>query len=129
MKKKPDFYRCSICGNIVGKIEDNGVELICCGKAMDKLEANVVDAAKEKHVPVAEVDGDTITVKVGSVEHPMIDAHYIQWICVMSGDRVQRVSLAPGQEPKAIFVVPESGEVDIYEYCNLHGLWKTTINK
>jgi superoxide reductase len=96
---------------------------------MDKLVANTVDASKEKHVPAVEVNGDTITVRVGSIDHPMVPEHYIQWICVMSGDRVQRVSLSPGQEPAAIFTVPESGQVDVYEYCNLHGLWKTTINK
>jgi len=129
MKTYPDFYRCSVCGNLVGKIEDGGGEMVCCGQPMTKLVPNTVDASKEKHVPVAEVDGDTVTVKVGSVAHPMLEKHYIQWICVMSGNRVQRVSLSPGQEPMATFNVPESGEIEIYEYCNLHGLWKTTIVK
>ena len=92
----------------MGKIEDSGVDIICCGQPMDKLVANTVDASKEKHVPVAEVNGDTITVRVGSVDHPMIAEHYIQWICIMSGNRVQRVSLFPGEEPAATFIVPES---------------------
>ncbi|HHW21928.1 MAG TPA: desulfoferrodoxin [Clostridiaceae bacterium] len=129
MKVNSDFYKCSVCGNLIGKIEDSGVEIVCCDKPMEKLVANTVDASKEKHVPVAEVDGDKITVKVGSVAHPMVEEHYIQWICVICSDRVQKVRLSPGQEPTATFIVPESGEVEIYEYCNLHGLWKTTITK
>lgn len=129
MKDQPKFYKCSLCGKIIEVIEDTGVDTVCCGKPMEYLEPNTVEASTEKHLPVAEIDGDKITVKVGAVEHPMVDEHFIMWICVVSANRVQRVSLAPHLKPEAVFNVPEKGEVYVYEYCNIHGLWKTTIKK
>ncbi len=129
MKSQPNFYKCSICGKIIDIIEDSGVDTICCGKPMAILEPNTVEASTEKHLPVAEIDGDTITVRVGTVEHPMVEEHFIKWISVISADRVQRVTLSPHQKPEAVFVVPEKGEVSVYEFCNIHGLWKTTIKK
>jgi len=75
VKAYPDFYRCSVCGNLVGKIEDGGGDMVCCGQPMTKLVPNTVDASKEKHVPTAEINGDTVTVKVGSVAHPMLEEH------------------------------------------------------
>ncbi len=121
-----DFYRCSICGNIVGMIEDGGGELVCCGQPMDLLKANTTDAATEKHVPVLTRDGNVLTVKVGSVDHPMAEEHYIQWICVVQGNRTQRAALKPGEAPMAEFVIGD-GPVVAYEYCNLHGLWKAEL--
>ncbi|MEA4890173.1 MAG: desulfoferrodoxin [Clostridiaceae bacterium] len=118
------FYRCSICGNLVGLINDGGGELVCCGQPMILLKANTSDGAKEKHVPVYQRDGSKLHVTVGSVAHPMTDAHYIQWICVAQANRTQRVTLAPGQAPEADFII-EDGPITIYEYCNLHGLWMT----
>ena len=129
MTKSPKFFRCSECGNMIGFIEDKGIDLICCGQPMKIIEPNVTEASTEKHLPVAEIDQDRIVVKVGSVEHPMLDEHYIQWIAVMSANRVQRVRLEPHMKPEATFYVLEKGDVEIYEYCNLHGLWKTTITK
>lgn len=97
------------------------------GKApegLTALEGNTTDAAKEKHVPVVEREGNTVTVTVGSVAHPMQDAHYITFIGLRQGKREQRVYLNPGEAPRAVFQV-EDGPLTVYEYCNLHGLWKT----
>ena len=74
------FYRCEHCGNIIAHIQDSGVRCCCCGEEMKPLIPNTSDGAGEKHVPVVQVDGQTVTVTVGSVEHPMLEAHYIQWI-------------------------------------------------
>lgn len=125
MRHNVAFYRCSVCGNIVELIKEGGGELVCCGKPMNKLEANTTDAATEKHVPVASRKNGKIVVQVGSVLHPMIPEHYIQWIAVVSDDGVERIHLNPGEEPKAIFCDKEN--VDVYEYCNLHGLWKSSL--
>jgi superoxide reductase len=126
MQTTRSFYRCSICGNIVGLIHDGGGELVCCGEPMTLLVANTTDAATEKHVPVYTLADGKLHVAVGSVAHPMTEAHYIQWICVAQGARTQRIALMPGQAPEADFVMDE-GPATIYEYCNLHGLWKTEL--
>lgn len=97
------FYRCELCGNIVALVNAGGGTLTCCGQEMTKLVANSTDAAKEKHVPVAVKKGEKIQVTVGSVAHPMTDAHYIQWIALVIEDRVEIVYLKPGMEPKAEF--------------------------
>ena len=97
----------------------------CCGEEMLELVPNTSDGAGEKHVPVIERDGQTVTVKVGSVAHPMLEAHYIQWIALETAQGMQRKTLKPGDEPKAVFALAEGDEpVAAYEYCNLHGLWK-----
>ncbi|MEG0784558.1 MAG: desulfoferrodoxin [Christensenella sp.] len=123
MKEKAAFYRCELCGNIVGLIKDGGGELVCCGTPMVKLVPNTVDAAQEKHIPVYEKKGDTLLVQVGSVEHPMTDEHYIEWIAVETPNLMQRHVLEPGEKPAAKFHV-ESDEIEVFAYCNLHGLWK-----
>src|SRR5450756_2459663 len=84
MKKAVAFYVCEVCGNMVGLIRDGGGELVCCNEPMKKLEPNTTDASKEKHVPVAVRENGKIVVSVGSVPHPMIDAHYIEWIAIVS---------------------------------------------
>lgn len=117
------FYRCNICGNIVGMIHDGGGELVCCGQPMELLNANTTDGAKEKHVPVCELDGDTLKVTVGSVPHPMTPEHYIQWIMVNQGGKTQRTELTPEDEPKACFKIDPKEPFTVFEYCNLHGLW------
>jgi desulfoferrodoxin len=125
MKENVQFFRCAICGNIVGLIKNGGGHLVCCGKPMEKLVANTADAAAEKHIPVVERKDGKLNVTVGSVEHPMTEAHYIEWIAVTDGTSTQRISLSPTDKPQATFCDRASGE--IYAYCNLHGLWKTTI--
>ena len=90
-----------------------------------ELTPNTTDGAYEKHVPVIEQQGDHVTVIVGSVPHPMLDVHSIQWIAVESKQGVQIKYLQPGQAPEAVFALTEGDElVAVYEYCNLHGLWK-----
>lgn len=121
MKK---FYRCNVCGNIVGLIHEGGGELVCCGKPMALLTANTTDAATEKHVPVFSLDENNLTVTVGDVEHPMLEEHYIQWIMVTQDGHTQRQELAPNEKPQAKFIIDGSKPFAVYEYCNLHGLWK-----
>ena len=119
------FYICETCGNIVTHVNASGVPVFCCGKPMTELVPGTTDAAVEKHVPVYSVEGNTVTVQVGSVEHPMLDVHFIQWVAVESKEGVQIKYLQPGQAPKAVFALSEGDElVAVYEYCNLHGLWK-----
>ena len=119
------FYKCEHCGNIIAHINDSGVRCVCCGEEMKPLVPNTSDGAGEKHVPVIKIDGHTVTVSVGSVEHPMLDAHYIMWIMLETKDGRQRKSLKPGEKPVATFALTEGDEViAAYEYCNLHGLWK-----
>lgn len=116
------FYRCERCGNLVALIKKGGGVLSCCGQAMTKLEANSTDAAHEKHVPVVTKEGGKVVVKVGSVAHPMLAEHYIEWIALETNGNLRLVHLKPGDEPKAVFSGAESGTA--YAYCNLHGLWK-----
>ncbi len=122
------FYICKHCGNIVGMVNDAGVPLVCCGEKMSELVANTTDAAQEKHVPVVTVDGNLVTVEVGSVAHPMLEEHFIQWIALETEQGNQRKPLAPGAEPKAVFALaPGDKAIAAYEYCNLHGLWKAEL--
>lgn len=126
MRDTVTFYKCLKCGNIVELVRSGGGTLTCCGEAMTKLVANTEDAAQEKHVPVAVRKEDKIYVEVGSVAHPMEDVHYIEWIALVTDSGIERINLSPGQEPKAVFC-DRDDVVDVYEYCNLHGLWKTTL--
>ena len=119
------FYRCPVCGQIVAIVKGTGVPIICCGKPMQKIEAGTTDASVEKHVPVYEVSGNFVTVTVGSVEHPMLPEHYIEWIALKTKAGNQRKALKPGDAPKACFAICEGDEVEaVYAYCNLHSLWK-----
>lgn len=128
MSKEHKFFRCKHCGNIVGIINNAGVPLKCCGEDMEELVANTVDASKEKHVPVVSIEGNTVLVEVGSIAHPMEEKHYIQWIYILTKHGGQRKSLEPGEAPRASFALVDDEVVAVYEYCNLHGLWKTDIN-
>ena len=120
------FYKCEHCGNIIAYIHDSGVRCECCGEAMKPIEPNTTDAAGEKHVPVIEQNGQTVIVTVGSVEHPMLDAHYIEWILLETKEGRQRKTLKPGEKPVANFAITDGDSVvAAYEYCNLHGLWKS----
>ena len=123
--KEVKYYRCPICGNVIEVVNGNVNMVKCCGQTPVLMEANTVDAAVEKHVPVYEIEGEEIVVKVGEVIHPMEDAHYITFITLVTNDRVIRVDLKPGDEP-VVRLPYVSGSV-IYEYCNLHGLWKNEV--
>ena len=121
---KMKFYRCEHCGNIVAIVEASGVPIVCCGDNMKELVPNTSDGAGEKHVPVCEVSGNMVHVRVGEAEHPMTDEHYIQWIAIQTTGGNQRKCLKPGDKPEACFALCEGDEVvAVYEYCNLHGLW------
>ena len=122
------IFKCEHCGNIIAYLKDSGVRVQCCGEEMKPLIPNTTDAAGEKHVPVIAVDGNTVTVTVGAVEHPMLDAHYIEWILLETKEGRQRKTLKPGEKPVAVFSLTTGDEVvAVYEYCNLHGLWKATV--
>ena len=110
--------------NIVGKIKDGGGVLVCCGEPMKEIIANTVDAAVEKHIPVYEQKGEAVNVTVGSVEHPMLEEHYIEWIMVYQDGQTQRVQLDPKCFPKAEFRVNPTRPFQIFAHCNIHGLWK-----
>jgi len=119
------FYYCKHCGNIIAYAENKGVPVICCGEKMTELIPNTTDAAKEKHVPVVTVDGNKITVHIGSVDHPMLENHYIEWVCLQTKQGNQRKFLKPGDKPEVCFMVCGGDEIEaVYAYCNLHGLWK-----
>lgn len=103
-------------------------EIFCGGSPMKQLEANTTDAAQEKHVPVVEVDGKKVTVKVGSVAHPMTDAHLIQWIYLQTKKGGHYRNLTPTDSPEVTFTVADDDEpIAAFEYCNLHGLWMAKI--
>ena len=119
------FYKCAHCGQIIAIVKKTGVPVICCGEPMQEIVAGTTDASVEKHVPVFEVKGDVAEVTVGAAEHPMLEEHYIEWIALETNQGRQRKRLEAGQEPKAQFALLEGEEVTaVYEYCNLHGLWK-----
>ena len=122
MAKLNEVYKCNLCGNIVEILHPGAGALVCCNERMALLTENTVDASKEKHVPVIEIGADCITVKVGSVAHPMEAAHFIEWIELVADGKVYRQQLQPGQAPEATFPVIAK-QVTAREYCNLHGHW------
>ena len=119
------FYRCNHCGQIVAVVKKTGVPVVCCGEQMQEIIPGTTDAAVEKHVPVYEVNGNIVTVSIGSVAHPMIEEHYIEWVALQTKAGNQRKALTPGSEPKVSFAITDGDEVvGVYAYCNLHGLSK-----
>ena len=127
MKMKTKFYICEHCGNIIGKIQDSGVSVVCCGQKMKALVPNTVEASGEKHLPVVSIEDGVVTVNVGSVDHPMVDEHFIQWVYLETERGGQRKALKPGEAPNVKFWLGDDKPVAVYEYCNLHGLWMTEI--
>lgn len=123
-----EFYRCRHCGNMIAFVKKSGVPVICCGEEMQKITENTVEASTEKHLPVIKREGSKVTVTVGSIEHPMEEKHYIEWIALETKAGNQRKILQPGQKPQAVFYIAEDDEViKAYEYCNIHGLWSTSL--
>lgn len=123
MANKMEVYQCELCGNMVEILAAGGGELVCCGQPMKLLVENSTDAAKEKHVPVIVKTEGGFTVKIGSVPHPMTDAHFIEWIELIAGTTVLRQELKPGDAPEAFFATMAS-QASARAYCNLHGLWR-----
>ncbi len=122
--EKLQVYKCNVCGNMVEVIHAAGGQLVCCGQPMELLSENTTDAATEKHVPVVEKTDGGVKVTVGSVNHPMEDKHFIEWIEVIADGKAYRQFLNPGAAPEAFFAV--TGEnLTAREFCNLHGLWKS----
>lgn len=119
------FYICEHCGNIIAKVKDAGVPVICCGQPMKEIVPGTVEASTEKHIPVYTVEGNIVKVTVGSVEHPMAPEHFIEWVSLQTKQGNQRKTLKPGEKPEVSFALCEGDEVEaVYAYCNLHGLWK-----
>lgn len=127
MTKLREIYKCNVCGNVTEVLHEGQPALVCCGEKMEKLEAKTKDTGNEKHLPVVEETRNGIFVKVGDVEHPMIEEHYITLIEVLTEDKVYRAELTPGQKPEANFNVSLSEVISVREYCNIHGLWETTL--
>ena len=120
------FFRCRHCGNVVMKVVDRRVPVVCCGEKMEELVPNTVDASNEKHVPkVTFVDECTMKVEVGSVPHPMTPEHHICFIYVETENGGMRIDLKA--VPEAMFCTGKDKPIAVYEYCNLHGLWKVEL--
>ena len=127
MKKK--YMRCSVCGQIVELVKDTGVGLICCGEPMEEIHPRTDDEVfAEKHVPTFKVEGNKVLVQVGSILHPSTNDHYIQWITLITTRGSQTKMLKPGDSPAVVFhIAPGESVLEIYEYCNIHSLWKTCV--
>ena len=121
------FYSCPDCGLLVETIHDSGIAPSCCGMKMECLSPNTADASGEKHVPVVTVKDGEVLVSVGSVDHPMQDVHYIEWIQLVTERSSIRRYLKPSETPKTVFKLEGEKPVAVYAYCNLHGLWKTDL--
>jgi superoxide reductase len=124
MTKKLEIYKCEICGNIVEILHTGAGELVCCNQPMNLMEENMIDAATEKHVPVINKTQEGIKVSVGSIDHPMEEKHYIEWIELQADDQKHKQFLKPGEKPEVIFKI-EASNLKARSYCNLHGLWKS----
>ena len=124
---KNKFYICEKCGNIVGMIHSSGVNPHCCGQKMSVLEAGVVEASREKHVPEVEVLDGRVNVTVGSVLHPMSEDHSILWVYLETDKGGQRKDLKVGKAPTVSFALADEKPIAVYAYCNLHGLWKKEL--
>lgn len=122
------FFRCNNCGNVVVKYVDSGVPLVCCGRQMEELVPKTEDTMAEKHLPVVtRLDDFTLKVQVGSVPHPMLPEHAIRFI-YLETEGGGMIRFLPNYAPaEAVFHIGRCKPVAVYEYCNLHGLWKKTI--
>ena len=127
MTFKKEIYKCLICGNIIEVLHEGVGTLVCCGKLMIKMiELEDEEGRTEKHKPVIETDNTNIIVRVGKVEHPMNEDHYIEWIEIITLYGSFKKFLKPGEKPMAIFPIKINvSEISARAYCNLHGLWKS----
>lgn len=119
------IYKCNLCGNIIEKIHEGQGVLTCCNQAMELKIENTQEASQEKHIPVIKQTENGVLIEVGSIAHPMEEAHYIEWIEIITQkNRIIRQALKPGEKPEMLF----SGSTDeiktVRAYCNLHGLWQ-----
>jgi len=126
--KNTKFYICAHCRNTVEMIYDTDIKLFCCGDEMQELIPNTVEASGEKHIPAVTVKENVVEVNVGSVDHPMVDVHWIEWVQLVTDRGSYRKWLNPGQAPNVRFHLDGEKPLAVYAYCNLHGLWKTELN-
>ena len=126
--KNVKFYICPHCGNVVEMVKDAGVKPVCCGQKMEELIPGAVEASGEKHIPAISVENGVVSVNVGSVNHPMEDVHWIEWVQLVTEKGIQRRYLNPGEAPNVKFYLGDDKAVAVYAYCNLHGLWKSELN-
>lgn len=128
MNNSKKFFICSVCGNIIEMVESKGPKVVCCGKQMDELVANTTEASVEKHIPVVDVNNNKVKVQVGSTLHPMTQEHHISWIYLLTTQGGQRKYLEINGEPTIEFALTEDDKLlEVYAYCNLHGLWKVEL--
>lgn len=128
MTKLQQIYKCSVCGNMVEVVHASSGTLVCCGKNMILQEAKTEDVGQEKHVPVVEKTESGLKIKVGDVPHPMEKEHYIEWIEVITDKKVLRKHLTPTDKATASFRLKCQGKITVREYCNIHGLWETSLS-
>lgn len=122
------LLKCSGCGKMVTVLTDSACPTKCCGEPMEEMIAGTSDGAAEKHVPQVSVNGNVVTVDVGEVAHPMLDAHFIEWAVIETKEGAQYKALQPGDAPKLTFKLTDGDALtDVYAYCNLHGLWKAQL--
>ena len=126
--KNTKFYICPHCGNIVEMVHNAGPKPFCCGQKMNELVPNTVEASGEKHIPAVHVGENRVEVNVGSVNHPMEEVHWIEWVQLITDQGSYRKWLNPGQAPNVSFLLNGEKPLAVYAYCNLHGLWKTELN-
>jgi superoxide reductase len=124
MTEISQIYKCDVCGNIVEMVHAGAGQLVCCGQPMAKQNENTTDAAQEKHIPVVEKTENGVKIKVGSIPHPMEEAHQVEWIEVLAGGKTCRKFLKAGDAPETEFNIPAAEITSVREYCNIHGLWK-----
>jgi superoxide reductase len=125
---KTKFYVCSHCRNIAEMVYDTDIALYCCGDKMQELVPNTVEASGEKHIPAVKVGDGVVEVNVGSVDHPMEEIHWIEWVQLVTDKGMHRRFLKPGEAPNVSFRLEDEKPLAVYAYCNLHGLWKTELN-
>lgn len=125
--KKLRFFKCNHCGNVVIKLVDKNVSIFCCNEKMEEIFANTTEAATEKHLPVVSLKDGLVSVKVGEVSHPMQEEHYINFVVVETEKGYIIETLSPNELPETTVYVGNKKVVAVYEYCNLHGLWKTEM--
>jgi superoxide reductase len=119
------FFKCDKCGNVVISVNEKSDDIKCCDASMRLLKPGEVDGAVEKHVPDFARFDETINVKIGEVDHPMEEDHYIEFVAYEYDDDFDVVRLKPGEQPRAYFV--DKGPGVLYEFCNKHGLWKKDV--
>ncbi len=124
MTKKFEVYKCEVCGNIVEVLHEGAGELVCCGQPMKLLEEKTEEEGNEKHKPIIEENEEGVTIKVGSVPHPMEEEHYIEWIEIFTDKGRSKKFLKPGDKPEAVFPVKVKN-ISARAYCNVHGLWSS----